>query len=136
MGSNHLLVLCLLCIVGQLFAVDEGHFQTPPMGWLSWLRYACEVDCKTYPDACINEQLYKAQADRLVADGFKALGYEYVMIDDCWSEMQRDANKRLVPNKQRFPNGIKALADYVHSKGLKLGIYGDVGPKTCDEYKN
>jgi alpha-galactosidase len=70
-------------------------------------------------------------ADRLVADGFKELGYQYVNIDDCWSEMERDAQNRLVPNKKRFPNGMKSLADYVHSKGLKLGIYGDVGPKTC-----
>jgi len=70
----------------------------------------------------------------MAADGFKELGYEYVMIDDCWSEMERDSNKRLVPHKQRFPNGIKPIADYVHSKGLKLGIYGDVGPKTCAGY--
>jgi alpha-galactosidase len=70
-------------------------------------------------------------ADRLAADGFKELGYQYVNIDDCWSEMERDAQHKLVPHKKRFPHGIKGLADYVHSKGLKLGIYGDVGPKTC-----
>ena len=131
MVSKQITVLFILPIVGQILAVDDGHFLTPPMGWLSWLRYACQTDCKTYPDACINEQLYKEQADRMAADGFKDFGYQYVMIDDCWSEMQRDANQRLVANKERFPNGIKALADYVHSKGLKLGIYGDIGTKTC-----
>ena len=130
MFFSYLLVLSLLSAT-QVLARDDGLARTPPMGWLSWLRYACETDCKNYPDACINEQLYKAQADRLVKDGFKELGYDYVNIDDCWSEMQRDSSNKLVPNKQRFPNGIKALADYMHSKGLKLGIYGDVGPKTC-----
>ena len=131
MVSKQLLLLSILSISGQHYALDDGHVRTPPMGWLSWLRFQCEIDCKTYPDSCINEQLYKEHADRLVADGFKALGYEYVMIDDCWSEMQRDANQRLVADKKRFPKGMKALADYVHSKGLKLGIYGDVGTKTC-----
>ncbi|CAG2172143.1 unnamed protein product, partial [Oppiella nova] len=62
------------------------------------------------------------------------LGYVYVMVDDTWSEMQRDSKNRLVPHKERFPSGIKGLADYVHSKGLKIGIYGDVGPRTCGGY--
>ena len=126
------LVLCLtLLIATNVLARDDGMVKTPPMGWLSWTRYACETDCKTYPKSCINEELYKDMADRMASDGFKQVGYEYVNIDDCWSEMQRDSNKRLVANKQRFPSGMKALADYVHSKGLKLGIYGDVGTKTC-----
>lgn len=73
-------------------------------------------------------------ADRLVADGYKELGYEYVNVDDCWMEMDRDKNGKLVPDRERFPNGIKGLADYVHSKGLKLGIYQDVGTKTCAGY--
>lgn len=74
-------------------------------------------------------------ADRLVEDGFKELGYEYVNIDDCWSELERHPlTNRLEANKQRFPSGIKALADYVHSKGLKLGLYGDMGSKTCGGY--
>ncbi len=62
-------------------------------------------------------------ADRLAADGFKELGYHYVNLGDCWSEMERSAQHRLFPHKKRFPHGIKGLADYVHSKGLKLGIY-------------
>ncbi|XP_054159455.1 alpha-N-acetylgalactosaminidase-like [Oppia nitens] len=125
-------IVCLA--ITSVLARDDGLVLTPPMGWLSWTRYACEIDCVKYPKSCINEDLYKEQADRLAADGFKELGYNYVNIDDCWSEMQRDGNKRLVADKKRFPNGIKALADYVHSKGLKLGIYGDVGPKTCAGY--
>jgi len=120
-----------LFIVNSVSALNDGLVRTPPMGWLSWSRFGCETDCDKYPHSCINEQLYKDMADHLAADGFKELGYEYVNIDDCWSEMQRDSNNRLVADKKRFPNGIKGLADYVHSKGLKLGIYGGVGQKTC-----
>jgi alpha-galactosidase len=124
-----------LFLMNLVFALNDGLVRTPPMGWLSWERFACQTDCDKYPHSCINEQLYKDMADRLAADGFKELGYQYVNIDDCWSEMERDAQNRLVPNKKRFPHGIKGLADYVHSKGLKLGIYGDVGPKTCEKYE-
>jgi alpha-galactosidase len=133
MASIKLYFLALTLFVAN-FSVDalnDGLVRTPPMGWLSWVRYACETNCDKYPNSCISEQLYKDMADRLAADGFKELGYQYVNIDDCWSEMERDAQQRLVANKKRFPHGIKSLADYVHSKGLKLGIYGDVGPKTC-----
>ncbi|CAG2111680.1 unnamed protein product [Medioppia subpectinata] len=129
-----LLVCFALLAIECGLAREDGLVRTPPMGWLSWTRYGCETDCKRYPKGCINEDLYKAQADAMAAGGYKELGYNYVNIDDCWSEMERDAQHRLVPHKQRFPNGMKALADYVHSKGLKLGIYGDVGPKTCAGY--
>jgi len=135
MGSIGFLSLAVtLLLLNAVQALNDGLVRTPPMGWLSWERYACETNCEKYPNSCINEKLYKDMADRLAADGFKELGYEYVNIDDCWSEMQRDTHNRLVPNQKRFPNGIKGLADYVHSKGLKLGIYGDVGPKTCAGY--
>jgi alpha-N-acetylgalactosaminidase len=75
-----------------------------------------------------------AQADRLAYDGFKDVGYQYINIDDCWAAKTRDANGRLQADPIRFPHGIKWLADYVHSKGLKLGIYGDVGNLTCGGY--
>ena len=117
--------------VEQSYSLDNGLARTPPMGWLSWERFTCNIDCVNYPHNCINEQLYKDMADRMVQDGFKDVGYQYVNIDDCWSEMERDSQNKLVADKKRFPSGIKALADYMHSKGLKLGIYGDVGYKTC-----
>ena len=117
--------------VEQSYSLDNGLARTPPMGWLSWERFTCNIDCVNYPHNCINEQLYKDMADRMVQDGFKDVGYQYVNIDDCWSEMKRDSQNKLVADKKRFPSGIKALADYMHSKGLKLGIYGDVGYKTC-----
>lgn len=114
--------------------MDNGVARTPPMGWLSWERFLCNIDCKRDPNNCINEQLYKDMADRLAADGYRDAGYEYVNIDDCWMSKTRDANGRLQPDPERFPSGIKALADYVHAKGLKLGIYQDCGTKTCAGY--
>lgn len=93
---------------------------TPPMGWNSWNKFACNV----------SEDLIKQAADAMVSSGMKDAGYQYVVIDDCW-QVSRDANGNIVPDPKRFPNGIKALADYVHSKGLKFGLYSDAGLKTC-----
>jgi alpha-galactosidase len=93
---------------------------TPPMGWNSWNKFACNV----------NETVVKQAADAIVASGMRDAGYVYVNIDDCW-QGQRDSLGFIHPDPQRFPSGMKALADYVHSKGLKLGIYSDAGDKTC-----
>ncbi|KAM9124909.1 alpha-N-acetylgalactosaminidase-like isoform 2-T2 [Pangshura tecta] len=73
-------------------------------------------------------------ADKMAEDGWKELGYEYVNLDDCWSAKERDSQGRLQPDPDRFPSGIKALADYIHSKGLKFGIYSDMGNYTCMGY--
>ncbi|XP_066175899.1 alpha-N-acetylgalactosaminidase isoform X2 [Sylvia atricapilla] len=115
-------------------ALENGLARTPPMGWMSWERFRCNVDCQADPRNCISEQLFFEMADRLAEDGWRELGYEYVNIDDCWSAKQRDAAGQLVPDPKRFPSGIKALADYVHARGLKLGIYGDLGTFTCGGY--
>uniref|UniRef100_T1J4Q7 Alpha-galactosidase n=1 Tax=Strigamia maritima TaxID=126957 RepID=T1J4Q7_STRMM len=115
-------------------ALDNGLALTPPMGWLSWERFRCNTDCANDPENCISERLYMDMADRIAQDGYKELGYEYVIIDDCWLEMERDAQGKLQADKTRFPHGIKSLADYVHSKGLKFGIYEDYGTKTCAGY--
>jgi alpha-galactosidase len=97
---------------------------TPPMGWNSW---------NTFYDQ-ISDELIRTTADAMVEQGLLAAGYEYLIIDDCWSEKQRDAQGKLVPDPVKFPNGIKAVADYVHSKGLKLGIYSCCGVRTCAGY--
>ncbi|ESO93810.1 hypothetical protein LOTGIDRAFT_209340 [Lottia gigantea] len=123
----------ILC-VGYVSSLDNGLGLTPPMGWLSWERFRCNIDCTNDPDNCISEKLYMSMADRLAEDGYRDVGYEYVNIDDCWSSKQRDSKGRLVADPDRFPSGIKALADYVHNKGLKLGIYGDFGTFTCGGY--
>ncbi|KYO38148.1 alpha-galactosidase A [Alligator mississippiensis] len=115
-------------------ALDNGLAQTPPMGWLHWERFLCTTDCASAPHACVSEQLFMQMADLLAAEGWRDAGYEYVCIDDCWMAPSRDGGDRLQPDPQRFPHGIHQLADYVHSKGLKLGIYGDVGNKTCAGY--
>jgi len=93
---------------------------TPPMGWNSWNTFACEI----------NEQLIRDTADVMVASGMRDAGYVYVNLDDCWHG-SRDDNGFIQPDPKRFPSGIRALADYVHARGLKLGIYSDAGTKTC-----
>jgi alpha-galactosidase len=96
--------------------------QTPPMGWNSWNKFACNV----------SEQLIRETADAMVSTGMKTAGYQYVNIDDCW-QVSRNAEGTIVADPKRFPSGIKALADYVHSKGLKLGVYTDAGRLTCQK---
>ncbi|MEU0333424.1 NPCBM/NEW2 domain-containing protein [Streptomyces sp. NPDC006193] len=97
---------------------------TPPMGFNNWNSTHCRPEF----DAAMVEGI----ADLFVAKGLKDAGYRYVNLDDCWALPDRDANGRLVPDPARFPDGIKAVADYVHAKGLKLGIYTSAGTKTCD----
>ncbi|TRY87173.1 hypothetical protein DNTS_031711 [Danionella cerebrum] len=124
----------LMAISSASFALDNGLMQTPPMGWLAWERFRCDIDCQNDPDNCISERLFMDMADRLSEDGWRELGYIYINIDDCWSSMERDAAGRLQADPKRFPRGIDYLAKYVHSRGLKLGIYGDLGTHTCGGY--
>lgn len=93
---------------------------TPPMGWNSWNRFDCDV----------SEELIRGIADTIVSSGMRDAGYEYVVIDDCW-QVERDAMGTIVADPQRFPSGIPALASYVHSLGLKFGLYTDAGTQTC-----
>lgn len=94
----------------------------------------CNIDCARDPDNCISEQLYKKMADIMVREGYADAGYKYVNVDDCWMANRRDVDGRLQPNATRFPSGIKALANYLHKRGLKFGIYQDSGIKTCAGY--
>lgn len=105
------------------------------MGWLNWERFVCNLDCANFPNDCIQSQLFKDMGAQLRERGFDRLGYKYVNIDDCWSEMARDEQTgKLVPDRHRFAEGILALTDYLHGLGLKVGIYGDCGQKTCAGY--
>jgi alpha-N-acetylgalactosaminidase len=115
-------------------ALDNGLARTPPMGWLAWERFRCVTDCKTYPDSCISEKLFTDMADQLVKLGLKDLGYKLVNIDDCYLAMKRDAQGKLAADPDRFPHGIKYLSDYMHQRGLLLGIYEDFGNETCGGY--
>ncbi|PNF24276.1 Alpha-N-acetylgalactosaminidase [Cryptotermes secundus] len=131
-----MLVICVFAvsILTIVAALDNGLALTPPMGWLAWERYRCIVDCETYPNDCVSEQLFRRTADLLVSEGYADVGYEYIIIDDCWLAHERGSDGRLQPDPQRFPSGIKALADYIHSLGLKFGIYEDFGNYTCAGY--
>ncbi|CAG9571827.1 unnamed protein product [Danaus chrysippus] len=137
MGSCKLCVWILIvvvCILGKISGLDNGLALTPPMGWLAWERFRCNTDCKNDPDNCISDRLFRTMTDILVAEGYAAAGYEYVNVDDCWPERERDPRGKLVPDRERFPYGMKSLSDYVHSKGLKFGIYEDYGNFTCAGY--
>lgn len=96
----------------------------PPMGWNSWNTFG----------ANINEKVVMETADAIVEKGLKAAGYEYVVIDDCWSLPKRDENGMIVADPVKFPHGMKYVADYVHSKGLKFGMYSCDGSHTCAGY--
>ena len=124
---NIVLMSVLPCLSGSacMAAADswENLAQTPPMGWNSWNTFRLEI----------NEDLVRGIADMFVERGFKDAGYEYIVIDDGW-QIDRDDQGNIVVNDKKFPSGIKALADYVHAKGLKFGIYSDAGYKTCGGY--
>lgn len=104
-------------LFGQKF---EKLAMTPPMGWNSWNKFSCNV----------NEKLIRETADAMVRSGMKDAGYQYIVIDDCWHG-KRDSLGFIHPDLERFPSGMKALADYIHSKGLKFGLYSDAGWQTC-----
>ncbi len=96
----------------------------PPMGWNSWNTFGPNI----------SDKLIRETADVMASEGFLEAGYNYLIIDDCWSKRERDENGRLVPDPEKFPNGMKAVADYVHSKGLKFGMYSCAGIRTCADY--
>ncbi|XP_068647024.1 alpha-galactosidase-like [Aristolochia californica] len=128
-----MLLLCSFALVataGRLGKLGErrnllsnGLGGSPQMGWNSWNRFHCDID----------EKLLRETADAMVSTGLAAAGYEFINLDDCWAELNRDSQGNLVPKASTFPSGIKALADYVHSKGLKFGIYSDAGTQTCSK---
>ncbi|KAB8141733.1 glycoside hydrolase family 27 protein [Chloroflexia bacterium SDU3-3] len=98
---------------------------TPPMGWNSWNMFGSNI----------HEDSIRQTADALVEHGLQECGYNYIVIDDCWSvKTGRDGNGDLVADPEKFPSGIKALADYVHSRGFKFGMYSDASPLTCASY--
>jgi alpha-galactosidase len=116
---NKVAILLFAC-TGLVPALDNGLAKTPPMGWNSWNKFACDV----------SESLIKSAADAMVSTGMRDAGYEFVVIDDCW-QVSRDENGNIIPDAKRFPSGMKALGDYIHGKGLKFGIYSDAGTGTC-----
>ena len=93
----------------------------PPMGWNSWNTFTWDI----------NETLIREVADLFVKEGYRDAGYNYIVIDDCWSLKERDKNGALVPDPNKFPSGMKALSDYIHERGMKFGMYSCAGTHTC-----
>lgn len=115
-----LVISSLLCWQDLSAQKFEGLADTPPMGWNSWNKFACNI----------NEKLIREIADAMVETGLRDMGYVYLNLDDCWHG-QRDSLGFIQADPEKFPSGMKALADYVHSKGLKIGLYSDAGRSTC-----
>ena len=124
MKNKLLLVIALFFFTTIKAQKFEGLALTPPMGWNSWNTFQTNI----------SEQLVKDIADVIVSSGMKDAGYQYIVLDDGWMAKERDSNGNLVPDPGKFPNGMKVLIDYVHSKGLKFGLYNCAGTKTCAGY--
>lgn len=119
---NVLLILVFLASANLVSALENGLARTPPMGWNGWNTFRCEG---------IIESLFKQMTDQMVTKGLKAAGYQYMNIDDCWSA-GRDGAGMLKATTDFTNQSLKTLADYVHGKGLKIGIYGSAGTGTCE----
>src|ERR1700733_2853584 len=124
-SKTRVLIAVVSCLLGAMAlwaadnpapAVPSQLALTPPMGWNTWNKFACNV----------SEDLVRGMADAVVKFGMKQAGYQYVIIDDCW-QVGRDREGNILPDPQRFPSGMKALGDYIHALGLKFGIYSDTG---------
>ena len=116
--------LLTLSVIGLHAQKFTGLAPTPPMGWNSWNTFQTKID----------EKLVEQTADIIVSTGMKDAGYTYIVLDDGWMTRDRDKDGNLVPDPEKFPHGIKALADYIHSKGLKFGLYNCAGTLTCAGY--
>jgi alpha-galactosidase len=114
------ILAALLALPPPALALDNGLARTPPMGWNTWRHFGCHV----------SEALIRETADAMVSAGLRDAGYAYLVIDDCW-QGARAADGEIRADPARFPSGMKALADYVHARGLKFGLYTDVGDATC-----
>eukprot|EP01084_Bolivina_argentea_P097417 175116_1 len=126
-----LVVLSGICTYKSV-AENNGVALTPPMGWLSWEKFRCATNCTMNPNGCINATLYETMGDILVSEGYADLGYTQVNIDDCWNTLARNSTTgEQMADPIRFPNGIKGVAEYIHKKGLKLGLYNDIGNHSC-----
>ena len=114
-------LIAALLLLFLVSALDNGLGRTPPMGWNSWNHFHCNI----------NENLIRQTADLMVSTGLAAKGYRYINLDDCWQIDRNATTKEIIEDKTKFPSGMAALAEYVHSKGLLFGLYSDAGNMTC-----
>jgi len=127
MKRSSLIVCFLSMILLQMFAqrcfgATAANAPVPPMGWNSWNYFGCDG---------LNEDVVMQTAAAMVSSGMQSVGYSYIVLDDCWMATARDANGALVPDPDKFPDGMPALVNYVHGLGLKFGLYEDAGTATC-----
>jgi alpha-galactosidase len=114
-------LLVVLSLISFIACLDNGLGLTPPMGFNTWNHFNCNID----------EEIIKNAAQALIKSGLAEKGYNYINLDDCW-QIDRDSNThKIIEDKKKFPSGIKSLADYIHSLGLKFGLYSSAGTKTC-----
>lgn len=116
--------ILLVAVTNSMAQKFDNLALTPPMGWNSWNIFQTNI----------NEKMIRDVADGMVSSGMKDAGYQYLVLDDGWMAMERDENGNLVADPKKFPNGMKALCDYIHAKGLKFGLYNCAGTKTCAGY--
>ena len=122
-GRRSRTAVLLLAWVPCLQALDNGVGDVPAMGWNSWNQFRCDI----------NEGLIREVARAMVSSGLRDAGYRYVNVDDCWQEY-RAPDGHIVPNRKKFPSGMRALGDYIHGLGLKFGIYSDTAKLTCENF--
>ncbi|ELU01625.1 hypothetical protein CAPTEDRAFT_182233 [Capitella teleta] len=126
-------VLAFITLLWDVAALDNGLALRPPMGWSSTERFGCNTNCRDYPDDCISDGLLRTMADAMQYK-MKEAGYTYLSLGDCWMSKERDAQGQLTVDSKRFPYGFKALVDYVHTKGLKVGVYLSAGNASCNGF--
>ena len=114
-------IIIILALLSYINTLPNGLAITPPMGWNSWNRFGCNI----------TEDLIRKTADELVSSGLVSKGYVYLNLDDCWQFSRDNQTGRIQEDKAAFPSGMKALSTYVHSKGLKFGLYSSAGNMTC-----
>ena len=112
----------MVLIATQTLALDNGLGLTPQMGWNTWNKFGCKI----------NEKLIMETADYIVKLGLDKVGYQYVNVDDCWLLEERDKDGHIIVDPKAFPSGMRALSDYIHSKGLKFGLYSSAGYFSCE----
>jgi len=116
-------IIAITILSATTAAFSQSLAPTPPMGWNSWNCFAKDI----------NEKQIKDIADIMVSSGMRDAGYEYLVLDDAWMDSIRDESGRLQADLEKFPSGMKAIGDYIHSKGLKFGIYECRGYLTCQQ---
>lgn len=123
-GSAFCIAMCAAGIAAAPVNAEEGGAALPQMGFNNWNSTHCRAE--------FDEAMIRGIADKFISLGLRDAGYQYVNIDDCWANWQRDKDGHLQPNPKRFPSGIAALADYIHKRGLKFGLYSSAGTSTCE----